>query len=376
MAVGVSKRAIKHILFLVKKGKFREIYNYAWVKTLWWSPFWQKVLISRLGRWYDIYPPFLEIEPTTVCNLKCIMCEHTYWNEPPKNISFDEFRGIVDQFPHLKWMGLTGIGSSFLNKDFLKMVRYLKSKSVIVELIDTFNHIDGQIVEELVGMGVNIYFISMSGATKETYEKVCVGANFDKVMENLKYLVRLKKERKTELPILNFHYIISRTNMHEMITFVELIHSLDCDAYEVLFTPLLHAFDEVKDEAVEISDEAIQAVGQRAKELGVRLAYSPTVPKNKPPISDCVQWLMPFIFSTGHVIVCCTGNEANRRDFQKETSMGNVFEQGFKEIWYGDNYRKFREMIRKGEVPIQCVGCNCFNTTGKSKKGKTKEAVS
>ena len=66
----------------------------------------------------------MEIEVTTRCNLKCIICEHTYWDEPNRDMSFEQFKGIVDQFPKLKWIGLTGIGESFINKDFMKMLRY------------------------------------------------------------------------------------------------------------------------------------------------------------------------------------------------------------------------------------------------------------
>ena len=39
---------------------------------------------------------------------------------------------IVDQFPKLIWFNPTGEGDAFLNRNFLKMLRYLKSKSIAV----------------------------------------------------------------------------------------------------------------------------------------------------------------------------------------------------------------------------------------------------
>jgi len=72
---------------------------------------------------------------------------------------------------------------------------------------------------------------------------------------------------------------------------------------------------------------------------------------------------MPFIFVTGHVIPCCAGNEAGRRDFQKETSLGNVFIQSFKEIWKGKKYKALRKMIREGKVPPPCVDCSLYEVT-------------
>lgn len=276
-------------------------------------------------------------------------------------MSLQEFKGIVDQFPNLRFVGATGIGSCFLNPDFLAMVRYLKSKSIIVRLIDQFNHVDDNVVRQLVEMEVDILFISMYGATKDTYEQVCMGSDFDKIVRNIRLLAQAKRELKTQSPVINFHYIFSKANVHEMIPFIELVHSLDCNQYEILFTPLLHPFDEVKDLAIEITSELRQRADAKARELGIRLAYNTCTGANKPPIKKCTAWIEPFIFATGHVIPCCVGNEANRREFQKDTSLGNVFEERFEEIWYGENYKRFRQMIHHGEVPAQCANCAIYD---------------
>jgi MoaA/NifB/PqqE/SkfB family radical SAM enzyme len=278
-------------------------------------------------------------------------------------MSFEEFKTIVDQFPKLKWAGLTGIGSSFLNKDFLKMIRYLKERSVIVEIIDTFNEpVNEKILRELIEIGLDILFVSIYGGSKETYEKVCVGGNFDRVIENIRTFVLLRKKMGTLLPVLNFHYIVSKYNVHEITKFLEFVHSLKTEVGEILLTPLLHEFKEVKDIAVDLTEDIVKSIEEEAKKLGITLAYNLSVPKKgrKPPITNCVEWIMPFIFVTGHVIPCCAGNEANQRDFQKATSLGNVFNKSFKEIWYGDEYKKFREMIRKGKAPLQCRNCPIY----------------
>jgi MoaA/NifB/PqqE/SkfB family radical SAM enzyme len=278
-------------------------------------------------------------------------------------MSFEEFKTIVDQFPKLKWAGLTGIGSSFLNKDFLKMIRYLKERSVIVEIIDTFNApVNEKILRELIEIEPDILFVSIYGGSSETYNKICVGGNFDKVIENIRTFVRLKKEKGTLLPVLNFHYIVTKPNVLEITKFLEFVHSLMTEVGEVLLTPLLHSFEEVKDIEIDLTEDIVKHVEEKAKKLGITLAYNLSVPKKgrKPPITHCVEWIMPFVFATGHVIPCCAGNEANRREFQKATSLGNVFNKSFKEIWYGDEYKKFREMIRKGIVPLQCSNCPIY----------------
>ena len=107
----------------------------------------------------------------------------------------------------------------------------------------------------------------------------------------------------------------------------------------------------------------MRSIEKTAEQLGVHIDYNLTVSRNgkKPPISHCVEYIMPFIFVTGHVINCCCNNEGNRREWQKETSFGNVFEQPFKEIWNSPNYKKMREMIRKDKLSKECIYCPVYN---------------
>lgn len=46
--------------------------------------------------------------------------------------------------------------------------------------------------------------------------------------------------------------------------------------------------------------------------------------------------------------------------FQKETALGNIFEQSFEEIWNGDRYNHLRQMLRLGEVPPPCTRCPIY----------------
>lgn len=354
---------IRRLLLLLRNKGIKYTYNQIHFHIFWGA---KNPFIIRLLHWLKPYPSYIEIEVTTRCNLKCIMCEHTYWDEPNSDMTFEEFKSIVDQFPRLKWIGLTGIGESFINKDFMKILSYVKSKNVFVELYDTFYFIDEKTARELIEMGVDKIFISIDAATKETYERIRVGSNFDRVMNNVRNLIRLKKEMEAPFPVLSFHYIVTKLNLHEMLQYIELVnHLCNGEKIGIQFTRMLHEFEETKDLFVEVPSEIVEAVERRGKELDIPINWNLDVPQDKPPIIRCIEWIMPFIFVTGHVIPCCAGNEANRRGFQKETSLGNVFEKPFREIWHGERYRKFRHMIRKGEVPVQCENCPLYNTGGK-----------
>jgi len=363
------KGRTKVIFYLLGKRKFRMAYNHIWVAL-----FTRDSGVAILDRlycrfpWLASYPQAIEVEVTTRCHLKCTICEHTYWSEKGIDMSFGQFKGIIDQFPRLKWIGLTGIGSSFLNRDYLKMLRYLKSKSVYVELFDSFTQIDEEVARELIEIGVDKVSLSIDAATKETYEKIRVGANFDKVLANVKALIRLKKEMKTPIPELWFHYIVTNDNVYEMPQFVELVASLNANKNggTLLYWTDLLEFEEVKHLVTDIPEGVQRGVLRKAKELDVDMWWNQDFAPCE-PITKCVRWTEPFILATGHVQPCCVINEANGRDFQKKYAVGNVFEKPFREIW-NNEYKRCRQAIRKGYVPAICRPCRVFDLSLSQKR--------
>jgi len=277
-------------------------------------------------------------------------------------MSFEQFKYIVDQFPKLKWIGLTGIGESFVNKDFLRMLEYVKSKKIYVELYDNFSFVDEKAAMALVDLGVDKIFISMDAATKPTYERIRVGADFDKVKANIGRFLNFRDKKRTPYPELSFHYIINKLNISEVIPFVDLVKAMTGAESSIIFTRMLHCFPEARDLFVEIPADLGERIREKVKETGIRIGWNADASPIKLPISQCSFWIMPFIFVTGEVIPCCAGNEANNRDYQKKFSLVNVYEQSFKDIWNSDRYRNFRKAVRQGKVPPQCRDCPPFDT--------------
>ena len=350
---------IKQLLFYLKTKGWKWVYNYAHFIAFYdtKNPFLIKYLQYR-----EPYPDYIEVECTTKCPLKCKICEHTYWNEPTINMSFDQFKHIFDQFPNLKWIGLTGIGEEFINPDFMDMLKYIKHNrpEVFIELYDSFMFLDEKKISEVIDLGVDRIFASVDGATKETYEGIRIGAKWETVVKNIETFVRVKKEKDVYFPQLCFHFIVTKDNVHEMKKYVEWVYSLNTDVKLIQFSRMLHYFKEAKDLFVEVPEETIKEVDERAKELGINVVWSLNVPQRKPSINKCTAFMMPFIFVNGDVINCCAQNESNRRDWQHKTSMGNIFNESFERIWNGERYKDLRRKIRQNEIPESCIGCPLF----------------
>ena len=130
------------------------------------------------GYFYRAFPGLLrrpakiEIEHTTVCNKRCWFCAHTHWNVQPQQMSFDQFRRIVDDLTGLKWLNIAGIGSNFLNRDFIRILQYTRNKHLNVNFVDEFDLFDESAARMVIEMGIHSIYVSFDAATKETYQKI------------------------------------------------------------------------------------------------------------------------------------------------------------------------------------------------------------
>lgn len=379
----------KTVFYLYKTKGFRAAYNFIYVKLFVvegegsWGLFYLFLrplfkIFPSLSERLCPYPSNLEIEMTTICNKKCIMCEHTYWKkgeQEQRHLTFREFKKIVDQFPNLKWVNLTGEGDAFLNPDYLKMISYLKKRRVPIFLVDSFDLINKDIAEKLLDLGVDGIWMSIDAATKKTYNKIKVGCNFDRAIKNFKYMLDLKKKKGIPIPEFCFRYTINKFNVHEMPKFVELIASLGTreefgPRSHIDFTGLL-GFKETQHLFVEkIPNEILEETIKRSKELNIPISFS-HIGKGKdlPPLHCCIAWYEPYILMGGYVMPCCSVLMSNKRPLLRKYAFGNLLEKPFREIWNSARYRKFRRMIPKkdGKVPVLCAGCRGYDTTKREK---------
>ena len=374
----------KHVLQLIGQGKFRRALNLLY--TIYFVPggegTMQVAYKLGLGKFMTKFPQFapmpryIEIEVTTICDKKCIFCEHTHWrtgSQEMRHMTFDEFKHICNQLPNVRWVNLTGEGSAFLNKDYFKMLRHLREKyDTSIYLVDHLNDLTKNEIDELIEIVDGLY-LSIDGATKETYEKIKVGCSFDNVVSNLKYIIERKRQLKRYKPDLNIRYVIIKDNLHEVPEFIDLINSIattkDIDVGMINFTGLLY-FDVIKEWYVDkFPEEIVNKIRKRIKG-SIPFRFEHCIDELNPPAHRCYAWLEPYIMMGGYVMPCCSVMMSNKRDFLRKYAFGNIFEQSFKEIWNSERYKAFRKTLAdpNAPVPILCAGCRGFYTRPREKQ--------
>jgi MoaA/NifB/PqqE/SkfB family radical SAM enzyme len=381
-ATGMLVKHRRTLGYLIRKRKFKQLYNFVFVTYFVRGEDCGKGVLDPVWKFFPQLTPYLwdiEAELTTSCYLRCIHCEHTHWKDNSyrnQNVKFEQFKGVIDSLPNLKWANVTGEGSPFLNPDFRKVVKYLKEKNIYVDFSHDFFYMTDEIARELIGLGVERIYHSIDGASKETYEKVRVGSNFERVVTNIKRFIELKKEMNSPLPEICFRMAVFKENAHEVEKLIDLIHTFG-DSKDIGDDPSVNIvglleFDDTKSMVSEIPRETIDRVNAKAKKYGLTVYWSHVshIAEKKAPLEYCVNWTEPYVMIRGHVVPCCAVMMSDNREFLEKNAFGNTYQKPLKEIWNSARYRRFRKMVvdPKGKVPLLCVGCRAYDTVARAKK--------
>ncbi len=96
-------------------------------------------------------PRSLYLETTSRCNSLCETCILTFGGrEPAKDLAWEEFRTVVDQFPALDRVLLHGIGEPLLNRHLAPMVAHLKRREAQVIFNTNAITLDGRVADALI----------------------------------------------------------------------------------------------------------------------------------------------------------------------------------------------------------------------------------
>ncbi|RLF38608.1 MAG: radical SAM protein, partial [Thermoplasmata archaeon] len=141
-------------------------------------------------------PIRLWIEPTSHCNLKCIMCLNK--DLPPGKkgyMDFEVFKKIIDEVKgHTHDISIHHRGESLLHPKLPDMIRYATESGVYVKLHTNATLLSEKKSIELIESGLNLLSFSFDGYGKEEYEKIRIGANFEKTLENIKNFIKIRED--------------------------------------------------------------------------------------------------------------------------------------------------------------------------------------
>lgn len=236
----------------------------------------------------DSWPLRMVFEFTGACNLHCFMCGCEMAREKLRDHGVKRFTMDVSAFrlwadtafPHIQIVNPTLSGEAFLLPYFDELIEKVAQYSCRLDITTNGMLMKGERLRKaLPHMGQ--LTISFDGASKETFDYIRIGADFNVVMQNMKELQRLRHELGLVDKFgLSLHCTILRENVHELPQIVEIAAAHDIPlvsgvfliVYEqaLLGSSPLHEPQKV--------NEALAAARERGRELGVELRLPQALP--------------------------------------------------------------------------------------------------
>ncbi len=303
-----------------------------------------------------------QIEVTSRCNLRCVMCPVTVLAErwPALDLPWESFERISRAFEKTKWAHLQGWGEPLLHRRIFDMVALAKGAGCRVGFTTNATRLTHKAGERLLDLGLDILAVSIAGAAKHTHEAIRVGSSFERLVEALRRFVGQKARRKSAVPKVEIFFLMTKTNLAELPRAVELAATLGAD--ELVATNLDYVITPQLDQLKVFAPsppmpeyrEAMEEARTLARRVGIGFRPYPLEPREM-AVCDLNPLKILFISADGSVSPCVytalTGQAAIPRFFDgKPVSIppvrfGNVNEQDLMEIWESPAYRAFRRQF-------------------------------
>ena len=143
------------------------------------------------------YPFMIKVEACNFCNLRCKYCyAHDFNNPFPKGMmTYQTFQKIIDELgPYLFQVSLYLWGEPLINKEVPDMIAYASKRNIRVVISTNVHFIDKAVAEKLVMSGLDHAIVAIDGLTQETYEKVRIGGNLARALNNLQKLLTARRK--------------------------------------------------------------------------------------------------------------------------------------------------------------------------------------
>lgn len=291
-----------------------------------------------------IYPHFLSVEISNVCNFRCPLCQMGQRKIiPRKNImSMKNYISLIDPLKdYLFQVFLYNWGEPFLNRDIYKIIQFNTSQNIGTVVSSNFNiPIDGK---KLVESGLEHLIISGDGITQSVYEKYRVGGKIDLVLNNLKKAMEAKQKANSKFPYIEWQCLVTKWNEFQLDEIKRTVLNLGVNEVRFCNISFYSAEDTQKAEAKWLPQNPIY-----------RALASESLSTRKGGRRPCFWlWRTAVVNVNGGITPCCLFDIPD---------WGNAFDEPFLSVWNNERYIEARmrsqnnSLMRK--VKLICDNCN------------------
>jgi Predicted Fe-S oxidoreductases len=234
-------------------------------------------------------------------------------------MSLAEFNVVFNKIKsNLLAVGFWNLGEPLLNGSLFEMVRVAAREDIFSIVLTNGTLLDQRKSQEVIASGLDYLGISMDGASASSYNKYRLGGDFKTVVGNIKFLIEEKKRRRSLTPFVEIIFLVMKDNEREIEAMIKLAGDLGVNKLSL------------KKVSLGFADEFIEpAEFLPAERRYIHSIHAGSISRLK---KHCISpWLQVAVNADGNVVSCCG-------DYYS-VSMGNLFTEGFPEIWNGARSR-------------------------------------
>jgi MoaA/NifB/PqqE/SkfB family radical SAM enzyme len=351
------------------------------------------------------------IEPTNRCNLECRTCLRNVWSEPLGQMSSATFTRIIQglrSFSPPPTVFFGGLGEPLAHPDIVEMVGQIKALGSPVELITNGTLLTKERSRQLIDAGLDMLWVSLDGATPESYADVRLGAALPEVLTNLANFRRTRWGGYPPPFSFDYHlkpqigvvFVAMKRNIADLPAVIHLGSQLGASRFlvtnvlpytaemcdEILYSRALtdaiylptHWGARMKLPKIDMTDTTRESLFKvmRGGHSMIFAGASFDESNDRCPFieggSMAIGWegnLSPCLPLLHNHVTYLNGWERSL----KRHAVGNVIERDLNVLWNAPEYITFRERVQKFDFSycIFCGGCNLIETNEEDCFGNT-----
>lgn len=329
------------------------------------------------ARWLKV-----EMDVVNQCNLRCVMCHFSnplVHSRKKSEMPVDVFASVAAQlFPVCQQVSLSFSTEPMLHHRLDLLLHILARYQVPVSFLMTNgNLLDRRMSEVLVGTGLTQLGISVDAAAEETYERIREGARFGRLLANIELLNAVKARSRSDTPRLHFNFVMMRSNIEELPSFVRMAHDLGGVGVTAshlvrVSSTKLHAEHESLDRHQDLCNRKLDEARDVAERLGIAVWFPANfgipaareaplrregghgvldfLPPHESPNPRCpFPWHFMGINADGGVVPCGW--------WHGEEPLGYLSMEPAEQIWQGRSFRALRAEHEAGALRQTCLTC-------------------
>ena len=171
----------------------------------------------------------LQMEAAIACNLRCVMCP---WTELRRTgakdglMSEEVWAAIRPHLDQVRSIDFTGGGEPLLQPHLIDWVGEAKAAGCETGILTNGTLLDRAMAQGLTSAGLDWICVSLDGADAEQYERIRVGASFERVTANLADLAGSRSGPKPKTMI---NFVMMPDNFHQVEEMIRLAVRLKVD---------------------------------------------------------------------------------------------------------------------------------------------------